>query len=128
MMPYICNRYAEIVISSASKVKRQTSCQWLEAAYNMHCTTNMSGQGCVSYDVVVNDYMSRLRDANTVTDVLRSYEGDVRIDGKSIRRAVTYGDRGVLMTSNVKANYGIIRVMQSSSFRMSSTHTLARCQ
>ena len=69
------------------------------------------------------------RDAGKkVTDILYRYEADVHMFGSPIRRVLRPVGSNIPRPCNVRANYGIIRLMQSSflaSFRMSSTHNLA---
>mmetsp|Transcript_2713 Transcript_2713/g.7224 ORF Transcript_2713/g.7224 Transcript_2713/m.7224 type:complete len:810 (+) Transcript_2713:24952-27381(+) len=129
-MPNIDDFTAEIVIGSSSVIKRQTLSQMLEAAYNKHCVDNMNTDSVCEYLDIEQDYMMHYghTDADPV-QILSRYEGSVQIDERNILRVTRDKQNRYPKTSPVRANYGIIRVMQSSflaSFRMSATSSLAR--
>ena len=128
-MPVVADVCAEMVLGSSSVIKRQTVSQLLEAAYSMHRKVHMAGSDTKLYADVEEDYRMKYRHArNNITDILCRYEGDVHMFGSPIRRLRHTVGSGIAAPCNVRANYGIIRLMQSSflaSFRMSSTHNLA---
>ena len=130
-MPSINGKTADIVIASSSIIKRQTTSQLLEAASNMHCVTHMEVKSCVSYDDVQNHYNNGYRITHpNVVNILSTYEGIVEIGGERVTRIISTTRNNEAISCPVRANYGIIRVMQSSflaSFRTSCTHKLARC-
>ena len=127
-MPVVNGMRAEIVIGTSSIIKRGTTSQLLEAAY-CHYAVNTMGSDCpVSLDRVVAHYIDCSRSRSSVTDILKLYDSDVRVQGRTIRRKEYKVRSNIHRTSNVTANYGIIRVMQScflSSFKMSTTADVA---
>ena len=120
-MPSINGKTADIVIASSSIIKRQTTSQLLEAASNMHCVTHMEVKSCVSYDDVQNHYNNGYRITHpNVVNILSTYEGIVEIGGERVTRIISTTRNNEAISCPVRANYGIIRVMQSSflaSFR-----------
>ena len=127
-MPSVQGRHAEIVIGSSSVIKRGTLSQLIEAACGMYAYKHMDPSVPHSTQTILASYAADFNVRKNVIDsILRRYEGDVRITNKQPMRKVTTYD-GVSVISNVRANYGMIRVMQScflGSIRMSSTYECA---
>jgi hypothetical protein len=127
-MPKVNDKYAEIVIGSSSIVKRGTTSQLVEAACGIYVTTHMDSNMAYSTEAILQSYMSEFRVRGDVVDsILSRYEGEVQFNGKiAMRKLRQFND--ISVTSAVRANYGVTRVMQScfvSSTRMSSTYECA---
>ena len=125
-MPHIDGRPADIVIGSSSIIKRQTISQLLEASYNMHAVTHMSDVYCPTYDAIAQHYATSYNlHQMDINHILCKYAKSVEIAGSTVRRSTSTMQSGIKYVSDVVANYGMIRVMQSSflaSFRQSSTY------
>lgn len=128
-MPAVNGRHADIVIGTSSIIKRQTVSQLLEAAYNMYCVEVMDTNHCVSYDMILKHYIDNFRVTNhNITNMLSKYESIVEVSGEEVKRITSTVHDSIRVSSSVRVNHGIIRVMQSSflsSFRRSSTSRLA---
>ena len=88
----------------------------------------MECDSIVSVEEVISHYIEASRSRRSITDILNLHDGTVRINGQTIRRKEYKVKSNIYKTSNVSANYGIIRVMQScflSSFKMSATADVA---
>ena len=127
-MPRVDNKCAEIVIGSSSIVKRGTTSQLIEAACGMFATTHMDPSMAYCTETILQSYMSqfRVRD-NPIDSILSRYEGEVQFNDRTAMRRINRPS-GMTIISGVRANYGVIRVMQScfvSSTQMSSTYECA---
>lgn len=125
-MPCIKGRPVDIVIGSSSVVKRQTLSQMIEAAMNMHCVDHMEQGRTYGYDEIERDFgMQRSPREPVIDAALRHYTSSISVDGiYPIRQIKTTRYNFVSHQDQVRVNYGIIRVMQSSylaSFRVSAT-------
>ena len=124
-MPCVNNSTAELVMGSSSIIKRGTVSQLLEAAYTMYVADNRNDNRPVCCTNAVSEYLNSMRGNSTdCSRILQTYEGDVKIGGYHIRRKVHTVKSSIGAIENVRANYGIIRVMQScflASHRMSVT-------
>ena len=119
MMPKVGGKSAEIVIGSSSIIKRQTVSQLLEAAYGMYCYNLVQRQWFYDTHPKIN---------NVDEYILSVYEKSVTIHGQMLRRSTTTTSSSNIVASSITANFGMIRVMQSSflaSFRISSTDSTA---
>ena len=115
--------------SSTYRTYAFTVLAYHDTYYNMHKKVHMSMSETISYEVIEKDYKAKYsKEGKDITVILYRYEGDVRLFGSTISRLVCPLGTSISKSCNVRANYGIIRLMQSSflsSFRMSSTHKLA---
>jgi len=128
-MPTVKDMVVDMVIGSSSIVGRQTASQLLEAAYNQYYIDHMPGVSNPSYEQIAADYR-RTFNVRTMdpTTILPRYEADVYMDGHIVKAKKGSVHSKIVSVVPVRANYGTIRVMQSSflaSFRMSSTYSLA---
>ena len=127
-MPSVRGQRAEIVIGSSSIIKRGTLSQLLEAVCGVYVRNHMDPSMSYSTETILASYAA---DFNVRKDVIGSilsrYEDEVEIRGLKPMRKIAKPDH-MSIVSSVRANYGIIRVMQScflASIRMSSTHECA---
>jgi len=122
-MPSV-SEHAEIFIGSSSIIKRGPPSQLIEAACGMYARTHMKSSVSYSTEAILASYAANFRVAkDVVSSILSRYEDRVVVLGMVPMRKVTKYDRMSFM-SEVRANYGVIRVMQScflASVRMSST-------
>lgn len=131
-MPRIKRRYADVVIGSSSIIKRETVSQLLEAACGMYVQTHMGANTTHYTDAILDSYKTEFRVSSDVhSSLLSKYEDEVIINNIVPRRKVVRPGTGVgsVVEQVVRANYGIIRVMQScflASTRMSCTHQCSK--
>ena len=122
-MPSV-SEHAEIFIGSSSIIKRGPPSQLIEAACGMYARTHMKPSISYSTEAILASYVANFRVAkDVVNSILSRYEDRVVVSGIVPRMKVTKYDWMSFM-SEVRANYGVIRVMQScflASVRMSST-------
>lgn len=140
-MPSINGRCAEMIISSASIIKRHTASQIIEASCNQfwieHGNTDADRKPTYSeclqlYSTVRRSRVARSSDS-TINSICGYYESDVYLpwnDGtkRTVKRKCMSMNSSIPSIENVRCNYGTIRVIQSvfmSSNRMSCT--MQRC-
>jgi len=124
-MPSVYGKYAELVIGSSSIIKRGTPSQLLEAACGMYAQMHMDSSISHCTETVLKSYaMDYNVTRNVTTSILSRYESEVKVSKMQPMRKIVKPDN-MSLTSAVRANYGIIRIMQScflASIRMSSTY------
>ena len=129
-MPVVNRRTAEIIIGSSALIKRGTASQVIEAACGQFASlANLTHCSSTPSQVLENyRWEYRLgRNRNIIDDMCSRYQSDVMIRGpdgelSAIPRKVR--SSSIHEIRNVKANYGVIRVMQSifmASDKMSCT-------
>ncbi len=115
----------ELIIGSSSIIKRETISQMLEAACGIYVNDHMEPNVSYNTDEILQSFNNDFNVQGSVYDkLLSTYESGITIGDYSPRRIVRRVYDTIAVATPVKANYGIIRVMQScflSSFRMSCT-------
>ena len=124
-MPMISGRTAAIVIVSSSIMKRGTVSKLLEAACGIYTYRHMSGVSSHRIGDGLHSYECDFNVRHSVHSfILTHYEGDFVMSGHGTMKNVTMPNDETVQPMCVRANYGIIRLMQScflASLRMSCT-------
>jgi DNA-directed RNA polymerase beta subunit len=130
-MPRVSAGIADVVISSSAIIKRQTASQVMEAACGLFCVNQGIDNCTVSAREVLGMYMSQRSSSkgDPHSLICKFAEDDIKMMNSSriyefVRRKVWNVNSTIHEMQNVRANYGVIRIMQSvfmSSVSMSCT-------
>ena len=133
------HRVAEIVIGSSAVIRRDTVSQLLEAALGMFCRRFQFEDGIYDDKSVIQAYgFSKFSYTSKTPNIheaaLRDHQGPVYMPGDDgtkvlVSRKVWSMNSNIHSVEPVKANYGIIRVMQSifmASSKMSCTQMTSK--